>query len=215
MMMDHFYDNDDDWRHYNDTIEGYSFNDGIAKIALEIKLNPNITDTKRDFVANGVRSFFHDKTTVLYSKKEITDTLNSTSKIFNAFVAIIGAIALTIAFFLLLISTTQNVTDAIWEYGVLRSMGVTKSEGRRIFMYEVFVVVISAAFLGICVGLAAAMVISAQFYMFLELPMQVFVPWYLLAAMVTIALLTTYLSVVFPVSQVNGRQIASVLKAGA
>ena len=42
---------------------------------LYIKLNPNITDTKRDFVANGVRSFFRDKTTVLYSKYEITSTL--------------------------------------------------------------------------------------------------------------------------------------------
>ena len=200
MMMDHFYNNDDDWAAYNDTIGETQFNDGIAKIALMIKLNPNITDSKRDFVANGVRSFFHDKTTVLYSKKEIEDTLKSTSLIFNAFVAVIGGIALTIAFFLLLISTTQNVTDAIWEYGVLRSMGVTRSEGRRIFMYEAFVVVISAAFLGICVGLVAAMVISAQFYMFLELPIEIFVPWYLLAAMVTVALLTTFISVLVPVS---------------
>ena len=112
---------------------------------------------------------------------------------------LIGGIALTIAFFLLLISTTQNVTDAVWEYGVLRSMGVTKAEGRRIFMYEAYVVVLSAALLGICVGILAAMVISAQFYMFLKLPMEVFVPWYLLAAMVGVAVLTTFLAVIFPV----------------
>ena len=47
-------------------------------------------------------------------------------------VYIIGAISLTIAFFLLLISTTQNVKDAIWEYGVLRACGVTMEEGQRI-----------------------------------------------------------------------------------
>ena len=40
-------------------------------------------------------------------------------------------------------------------------MGVTKAEGRRIFMYEAYVVVISAAILGITVGILAAMVISA------------------------------------------------------
>ena len=91
------------------------------------------------------------------------------------------------------------MTDALWEYGVLRSMGVTKAEGRRIFMYEAYVVVISAAILGITVGILAAMVISAQFYMFLELPIEVFVPWYLLIAMVLVAIVTTFLAVVFPV----------------
>ena len=126
-----------------------------------MKLNPNITEAKRDYVANGMRAFFRDKTTILFSKYEITSTLDSTQLIFNAFVGIIGGIALTIAFFLLLISTTQNVTDAIWEYGVLRSMGITKDEGRRIFMYEAYVVVFSAAFLGSCIGILAAMVISA------------------------------------------------------
>jgi len=30
-----------------------------------------------------------------------------------------------IAFFLLLLASTSNVNDAIWEYGVLRSMGLT------------------------------------------------------------------------------------------
>ena len=44
-------------------------------------------------------------------------------------VYIIGAISLIIAFFLLLIATTQNVKEAIWEYGVLRSMGVTRDQG--------------------------------------------------------------------------------------
>ena len=150
-------------------------------------------------MANGVRSYFKDKTTLLYSKAEVTATLRSTGLIFNAFVGLIGGIALTIAFFLLLISTTQNVTDALWEYGVLRSMGVTRAEGRRIFMYEAYVVVLSAALLGICVGLVAAMVISAQFYMFLELPIEVFVPWYLLAAMVVVAVVTTFAAVIFPV----------------
>ena len=145
------------------------------------------------------RSFFKDKTTLLYEKETITSMLKSTGLIFNAFVAIIGAIALTIAFFLLLVATTQNVTDALWEYGVLRSMGVTKAEGRRIFMYEAYVVVISAAILGISVGILAAMVISAQFYMFLELPVEVFVPWYLLVTMVVVALVTTFLAVLFPV----------------
>ena len=106
---------------------------------------------------------------------------------------------MTISFFLLLISTTQNVTDAVWEYGVLRSMGVTKDEGRRIFLYECLTVVISAAILGILVGFLTAVLLAAQFYMILELPLQVFVPWFQVIAMLVISILTTFIAVSFPV----------------
>jgi hypothetical protein len=33
------------------------------------------------------------------------------------FVGIVGVIALILAFFLLLISTTQNIKENVWEYG--------------------------------------------------------------------------------------------------
>ena len=75
--------------------------------------------------------------------------------------AVITIIALIIAFFLLMSSTTQNVNEAIWEYGVLRSMGLTQLEGRRIFMYEAFMVVISAAFLGFTVGMIVTAMVTA------------------------------------------------------
>lgn len=48
---------------------------------------------------------------------------------FTMIVCVIGIIALIITFFLLLVSTTHNIKDNIWEYGVLRSMGVTKAQG--------------------------------------------------------------------------------------
>ena len=79
-------------------------------------------------------------------------------------VYIIGAISLIIAFFLLLIATTQNVKEAIWEYGVLRSMGVTRDQGKRIQMYEAYIVIISAAILGTLVGFITAVTISNNFF---------------------------------------------------
>ena len=130
-------------------------------------------------------------------------------------VYIIGAISLTIAFFLLLISTTQNVKDAIWEYGVLRACGVTMEEGQRIQMYEAYIVVISAAILGTTVGFVTAVTIGVQFYMFIELPLEVEFPYYLMTGLIVIALITTWFAVTIPMNRVNERQIASVLKASS
>jgi len=39
---------------------------------------------------------------------------------------IVGIVSFVIAFFLLLVSTSQNVKENIWEFGVLRSIGVRK-----------------------------------------------------------------------------------------
>ena len=94
-------------------------------------------------------------------------------------------------------------------------MGVTKAQGKRIAMYEAFMVVGTAAILGTGVGFITAVTIAAQFYLFIELPVQVVFPFVLLAGMLIISAITTYLAVSIPVKSVNNRQIASVLKAGA
>ena len=80
---------------------------------------------------------------------------------FEMFVIIIALVALFIAFFLLMIATTANVHEAIWEYGVLRAIGITKIQGRRIFMYEAFVVVLASAFLGFFVGWLVSTMVTA------------------------------------------------------
>ena len=56
--------------------------------------------------------------------------------LFKIFVGIIGFIALTLAFFLLLVSTTQNVKAVAWEYGCLRATGLTETQGMKLFMVE-------------------------------------------------------------------------------
>jgi len=86
------------------------------------------------------------------------------------FVTIIGFICLTLSFFLLLISTTANIKENLWELGVLRAVGLSQDQSRRVFMYEAFAVILAALVLGIVVGLTIAITLTAQFYLFIELP---------------------------------------------
>ena len=78
--------------------------------------------------------------------------------LFKIFVGIIGFIALTLAFFLLMVSTTQNVKDNVWEYGCLRAMGLTKAQGMKMFMIEQYSLILSSLFLGTTCGLLLACV---------------------------------------------------------
>jgi len=62
---------------------------------------------------------------------------------------------------LLKISTNQTVHENIWEYGCLRAIGLTKSQGMRLFLYEQFVVILSSLVLGSVVGFLLATVVAA------------------------------------------------------
>ena len=133
----------------------YQWIDGIPKSDVFVKLNPDITDNEREIVANGLRALMKGKLGEVVTTKQVENSVHSVHMIFTVFVAIIALISMVIAFFLLLISMSQNINSAIWEYGVLRSMGLTKSEGQRIYIYEAFIVVSSASILGITIAISS------------------------------------------------------------
>jgi ABC-type antimicrobial peptide transport system permease subunit len=49
----------------------------------------------------------------------------------------------------------------VWEFGVLRSMGVSKKSAMRMYMYEAFAVILSSLFLGTFVGFVVAATMTA------------------------------------------------------
>lgn len=78
----------------------------MPKYKLFVKLDNTISEERRDYIANGIRSYFKDDQTILldlqFAMKSITSSLN----LFQIFVGVVGAIALILAFFLLMVSTT-------------------------------------------------------------------------------------------------------------
>jgi len=153
---------------------------------------------------NGIRNNLQ-RSDIVLSKIDIIEALASLDVVLDIFVAIVAVIALFISFFLLLISMTQNINEAIWEYGVLRSMGLTKSEGRRIYQYEAFMIVSTAFILGTIVGCLTSLLVSSQFFMFIEMPLSFNFPYYTMGGMMIMSCVTTYVAVYSPVHLVNKR----------
>ena len=82
-------------------------------------------------------------------------------------------------------------------------------------MYEAYLVVISASICGLTIGIATSTLVTAQFYLFLELPLVVGPPWLLTFVILAIAIGTTFFAVCIPVREVNKQRIASVIKSSA
>ena len=71
-----------------------------------MKLNPNITREKENEIYNGIRNLYSDREVVMLQLSEIKEAVQTFKVVFSVLVTIIGIIALVIAFFLLLTSTT-------------------------------------------------------------------------------------------------------------
>lgn len=113
-------------RKFNKTIEGYEFANNVPKYKLYVKLSPSITAERREYVANGIRSKYRNDLTVLLDKNTAMKSVIRSTKLFDIFVLCVGFIALALAFFMLMVSTTQNIKDNLWEYGCLRAIGLNK-----------------------------------------------------------------------------------------
>ena len=76
----------------------------------------------------------------------------------------------------------------------------------RIYIYEAYIVVISAAIFGTIVGFITAAAVAIQFYSIIEMPIDIDFPWNLLALMMGLSMVTIMFAVCTPVTQVNNNK---------
>jgi len=79
-------------------------------------------------------------------------------------------------------------------------------------MYEQYSVIISSLLLGSVVGFIVATIVTAQFFLFMEYPLVVDFPIYLVYVMFGMAIVTTFFAVYVPVTDVNKQKVAQTLK---
>ena len=93
---------------YNATVlnKGYSYN--VPKQKLLVKYASNITDQRREYIINGIRSLFPPglDQPIMVDVVSIIDSLRSVNLVFTFIVGIIGVISLILTFFLLFVATT-------------------------------------------------------------------------------------------------------------
>jgi ABC-type antimicrobial peptide transport system permease subunit len=69
--------------------------------------------------------------------QEVIETIRATIVTLNIFYYFFGVVSISLCFFVLWISFTANVRENSWEFGVLRSIGLTGWQTVKIYIYEV------------------------------------------------------------------------------
>lgn len=117
------------WEQYNKTVLGKGFSYGVPKERLLIKMKPSATKYDIEIITTGLvyhipkihnRNCFKNDLTLIFNSRKMNEDVQKNLNILAIFLIIIAVIAITLAFFLLLLSNISNIRENVWEFGILR-----------------------------------------------------------------------------------------------
>ena len=99
---------------------------GLPKDVLLVKFNRTTTKEERMDFSNRLRNYFTNDQIYLFDSITMIETSKDFFDYLQLFNIVVAAIALTLSFFLLLVSFISNVRNNSWEIGVLRAIGLSE-----------------------------------------------------------------------------------------
>ena len=187
------------------------FKDDIPKKILYVKLKTDISDERKRFITNGIKSFFKGQNISLYDVKEVIKSLERARLLFEALMTLIAIISFIFTYFFIKVNVGQNLLENLWEFAQLRAIGLTKSQSTRICLYEQYIVIVSSTILGLLGGVGLSILVTTVFYEITEFQMQLQMPKELTTAVVILGLLTTFMASYPPIRELNEVRIARAL----
>ena len=140
------------------------------------------------------------------------EDMQANMEIVDFFSACTSVICFILGMFQLIMTISANIKDSMWELGVLRSMGFTRSQITRVMVYELVSNTLSAMTLGYGAGIIVSCLSIAQFYILVELPFKVSLPYTTMWVVGGCAILSLMAGAKFGTSALFSRNIASILK---
>lgn len=191
----------------NDTISA-----DVPKRALFVRLRDSTDTTTREMIANGLRNYVTNDLVQVLDSKALVTAISSAVWVLYIFSNIVAFLVQLLCFFTLLVSFTSNINENSWEFGVLRSMGLTSLQVIRLYIYEASCIIVASLILGSFVGLAVAVTLTLQANLFSELPFRMEFPTFLFCSIVIMSVVTAFLSSYLPAKALGAKRIAGVLK---
>ncbi|KAA6381318.1 MAG: putative DUF214 family protein [Streblomastix strix] len=118
-----------------------------------------------------------------------------------------------LCFFSLMASMHTNVQEQSKEIGIMRALGLTRFQIVRIYIEEAFILVITAAIMGLIVGMLVGYVLTSQVGMLKGLPVQFVFPWEFTIIAFGCALVISILASAWPAWRVAKADIVKTMKS--
>merc|ERR1712129_85265 len=94
--------------------------------------------------------------------------------------------ALFLCLFSLISSMSTNIEEQTKEIGIYRSIGLSKFDINKIYIYEALILIISSSFIGMIIGSAISFVFLQQQALFLSYSVSFYIPQSVLGACIAV-----------------------------
>ena len=192
----------------------YESKDEIPKSVVHIKIDESISQERYDEIMFGVGQQIRDQALTTYDKRSSLVWFDDIQAKMQLYVIMLSLMIMTLTFFMLVMAFTQKARDLTWEHSVLRSIGITKEQGFRIFAYEAICIVSTAVITGVAIGMVCTFFISNLQTTLMEMPLNLHFPVLNCSILIMLIIVSTYFSLRGPVGQMNRKSIASGIKCG-
>ena len=123
-----------------------------------------------------------------------------------------SVVCLILGAFQLVVTVSANISDSMWELGVLRSMGCTRQQITSVIVYELIATTMAAITLGYICGIIVSVLSIAIFHIIVELPMKVQLPTMTLIQIFIFAIMSMVFGAKYGTAILFKKNIAGILK---
>lgn len=132
--------------------------------------------------------------------------------VLNYFFIFTILVAMTMCFFSLTSSMFTNIQEQSKEIGILRSIGTPQGFVVRLFVYEAFVLVMSASLMGVLIGVVVAYTMVIQRAVFTQLPIPFLFPYLQVAAIAAFGIFFALAASYTPAKKIVHEPIVTTLR---
>ena len=143
---------------------------------------------------------------LIFDFREALDPLSTVNEVLDLVFGITVVIAMAISFFSLSSSMYSNIMEQSKEIFILRSIGLSKSWIRRVYLYEGFILVFVSSFLGVFIGTIVAYTMFLQQALFTQIPQPFIFPWELMLVVSLLSILFSFLASFKPLNNLLSKQ---------
>lgn len=185
---------------------------GVTYQRLLVRFREGTPLRAREDVADGIRPLLASDKVRVIDTQLLIDTTGAALELLTLFFSVAGAVALLMSSFILWQSVTSSVREHGWEFGVLRSLGLTGPQVVLVHVLEALSLVLAALLLGTAVGACVAVALTLQQHMFDELPFVFLFPWASFFGMLALAVCLSVAASAIPARALLRKPIARVLR---
>ncbi|CDW83103.1 permease-like protein [Stylonychia lemnae] len=184
----------------------------IPKKSVYVKIREDAETKDINKIKNSMVKIAGETNVFAFDVRQFNKSLKEYMVIMYLMSNIIATILFILTFFQLIVSISSNIRDDEWELGVLRAIGLQKSDIVKLTLYESIANMFTSSVLGFIIGIISATAMAALFLAIVELPLNLILSFQSIILMLFMTMFTIIVGTYLGTKQINSKSITSVLK---